>query len=103
MLRTRLLKARDCLTTKSVDITEEQRKFLEEEMNFDEIEENKLKNYKCYEIINKTVMDKVATEWDPEFITRQLEAKKKIQRAVQQRNFKISRLEKEPIHGTREF
>lgn len=77
MLRTRLLKARDCLTTKSVDITEEQRKFLEEEMNFDEIEENKLKNYKCYEIINKTVMDKVATEWDPEFITRQLEAKKK--------------------------
>ena len=77
MLRTRLLKARDCLATKSVEITEEQKKFLEEEMNFDDIEENKLKNYRCYEIINKTVMDKVATEWDPEFITRQLEAKRK--------------------------
>ncbi|EJS43652.1 spr3p [Saccharomyces arboricola H-6] len=77
MLRTRLLKARDCLTTNCVEMTEEQRKFLQEEMNFEDIEENKLKNYKCYEIINKAVMDKVATEWDPEFITRQLDAKKR--------------------------
>ncbi|CAI4062261.1 septin SPR3 SKDI_07G3110 [Saccharomyces kudriavzevii IFO 1802] len=77
MLRTRLLKARDCLTTNSVELTEKQKKFLQEEMNFEDIEENKLKNYKCYEIINKAIMDKVATEWDPEFITRQLEAKRK--------------------------
>ncbi|CAI4062789.1 hypothetical protein N7582_002219 [Saccharomyces uvarum] len=94
MLRTRLLKARDCLTTNTVEITDEQRKFLQEEMNFEDIEENKLKNYKCYEIINKVIMDKVATEWDPEFITRQLETKKRFNEISNQEIRKIKEWKK---------
>ena len=63
-------------------------------MNFEDIEENKLKNYKCYEIINKVIMDKVATEWDPEFITRQLETKKRFNEISNQEIRKIKEWKK---------
>ncbi|KAG0682226.1 hypothetical protein C6P41_003855 [Kluyveromyces marxianus] len=51
-------------------------------LNLEDPNQNGLDNYKFYETFNKKFMDELIIEWSPEFIHKQLEAKKRLNEIV---------------------
>ncbi|CCD24730.1 septin SPR3 NDAI_0D04160 [Naumovozyma dairenensis CBS 421] len=94
LLQTRILKARDYSNYNAEEYDKQASSpltpisippdSLEElkELDYDDIENNKLKNYKCYEIFNKKLMDKIYIDWSPEFMERQFLFKKKFNEII---------------------
>ncbi|SSD62065.1 related to Sporulation-regulated protein 3 [Saccharomycodes ludwigii] len=89
LLETRILQAKDSLINVSgvkkkdeevinIGIT---KKGLSE-LDFDNLNSNKLDNYKCYYIFDKLYMDELVIEWSPIFIHKQWEAKQKFNEIV---------------------
>ncbi|AQZ11260.1 SPR3 (YGR059W) [Zygosaccharomyces parabailii] len=79
ILKTRILKARDLASEGC--LLEEERRALQE-LDYEQADNNGLKNYACYEAFNKKEMDSLVTECSPEFVQKRLEARKKFNEVI---------------------
>ncbi|EDO15561.1 hypothetical protein Kpol_1042p22 [Vanderwaltozyma polyspora DSM 70294] len=84
LLKTRILKARDiCFSSKPplVDISDELKEFFKT-LDYENCDNNGIKNYACYQLFNKKYIDELVLEWCQEYIHRQWEAKRRFNEIV---------------------
>lgn len=103
MLKTRILKARDSVVNFADKLISSEKEEILKSLDYENLDSNGLKNYACYEISNKLMMDSIVVDWCPEVIQKQWDSKKKFNEIVNLEDRKFQNWKKALIHKQTKF